>query len=74
MSSGTPTQSDLYSCTPDQLTRLATYRAAVNAGFYTDEIRTPPMDARFARTGIVRPVSYRAAVQAGRITDASQTH
>jgi hypothetical protein len=75
MSSSTPAQHEAYPFAPEQLARLAWYRAAVQAGFYTDaasSVPTAPADelsalplALFTRSELSRLVAYRRAVAAG---------
>jgi hypothetical protein len=71
----TPPLTPAYPFTSAELARLARYRAAVQAGFYTDaasSVPTAPADelsalplALFTRSELSRLVAYRRAVAAG---------
>ena len=55
-----------YPFTDGELARLAAYRAAVKAGFYTDTPSEPPT---FTPRELGRVATYRAAIKAGFYTD-----
>ncbi len=57
------------SFTPAELARLATYRAAVAAGFYTDTLSEPYPAYRFSAEELARLMVYKAAIAAGFYTD-----
>jgi hypothetical protein len=66
----TEATSQLYPFTPAELARLAAYRAAVQAGLYTDARCDPGPWQLFTPAELVRLAAYRAAVAVGFYTDA----
>ena len=55
---------------PLELARLSVYRAAVQAGFFTDSSCETSDKPTFSETELARLAVYRAAIRAGFYTDA----
>jgi hypothetical protein len=55
--------------TETELARLAVYKAAVAAGFYTDAVVERPAVAGFSSQEVARLMVYKAAVANGFYTD-----
>ena len=59
-----------YPFTAEELARLSTYKAAVEAGFYSDARAEPgSFDGIFSLHELERLVIYRTAIRAGFYTD-----
>ena len=59
----------LRSFTPPEQSRLAIYKAAVAAGFYTDSLQQPSLAYAFTFEQLARLVVYKAAIAVGFYTD-----
>jgi hypothetical protein len=56
--------------TAEEAARLEVYKAAVEAGFYTDDVAEPgSSETTFTPAQLSRLATYRAAIQAGFYTD-----